>query len=289
MSLLPPSRYTKSLKDMDREELISHLYSLESQQDRTSEPATTAPLECMSSEDIVSSLHHSDKPPPAICPCDTPNTSDTKYHFTAEELHRLMGCRRFRKYRHLVYTTKDGHFLDNGEFPVSIGAYATIPKAPRGKPIDRAFSKYLNIVHVDIAFGGCMSVRGYKYALFLWIVLLISIGALGSNCSITTISCRRFLPFAPRPGISPVSRRDCDEKLFGSHIRSFLHLEHSSIISSPAGCQSSNGLVESHWKIMVHMSRAYLMEKQMPRTVWYYAIKYAARMMNMIPVIGHSI
>jgi len=34
---------------------------------------------------------------------------------------------------------------------------------------------------------------------------------------------------------------------------------------------------------MVHMARAYLTEKQMPRIFWYYAIKHAARMMNMIP------
>ena len=34
---------------------------------------------------------------------------------------------------------------------------------------------------------------------------------------------------------------------------------------------------------MVHMSRAYLTEKQMPRTFWYYAVNHAARMMNMIP------
>ena len=34
---------------------------------------------------------------------------------------------------------------------------------------------------------------------------------------------------------------------------------------------------------MVHMSHAYLTEKQMPWTFWYYAIKHAAHMMNMIP------
>jgi hypothetical protein len=34
---------------------------------------------------------------------------------------------------------------------------------------------------------------------------------------------------------------------------------------------------------MVHMSRAYLTKKQMPQTFWYYAIKHAACMMNMIP------
>jgi hypothetical protein len=34
---------------------------------------------------------------------------------------------------------------------------------------------------------------------------------------------------------------------------------------------------------MVHMSQAYLTEKQMPQTFWYYAMKHLARMMNMIP------
>jgi hypothetical protein len=34
---------------------------------------------------------------------------------------------------------------------------------------------------------------------------------------------------------------------------------------------------------MVRMYCAYLTEKQMPRTFWYYAIKHAVRMMNMIP------
>ncbi len=34
---------------------------------------------------------------------------------------------------------------------------------------------------------------------------------------------------------------------------------------------------------MVHMSWAYLTEKQMPHTFWYFAIKHVACMMNMIP------
>jgi hypothetical protein len=119
----------------------------------------------MSTEALVSTLHHWDTSPPAICPCDTPNALDTKYHFTAEELHRWTGCRRFYNYRHLIHISNDGRFLDNGKFPVSIGAYTTIPKAPRGKLINCTPSKYLDIVHIDIAFGDCMSVGGYRYAL----------------------------------------------------------------------------------------------------------------------------
>jgi len=57
----------------------------------------------------------------------------------------------------------------------------------------------------------------------------------------------------------------------------------SNIIAAAAGRQSSNGLVESHWKIMVHMARAYLTKKQMPRSFWFYAVSHSARMMNAIP------
>jgi hypothetical protein len=75
---------------------------------------------------------------------------------------------------------------------------------------------------------------------------------------------------------------NCDERLFGSVIWSILHLNHSSIAASPACGQFSNGLVESHWKIMVHMSQAYLTDKQMSCSYWYFTIKHATCMMNMI-------
>jgi hypothetical protein len=57
----------------------------------------------------------------------------------------------------------------------------------------------------------------------------------------------------------------------------------SKVVAAPAKRQSSNGLVELHWKVMVHMARAYLTKKQMPRTFWFFAITHATRMMNAIP------
>ncbi len=61
------------------------------------------------------------------------------------------------------------------------------------------------------------------------------------------------------------------------------------VVAAPAKRQSSNGLVESHWKIMDHMARAYLTERQMPRAFWFYAIVHSARKMNAIPgkIHGH--
>jgi hypothetical protein len=68
-------------------------------------------------------------------------------------------------FKNLVAMTKNGGFLDTGEFLTSIGAYTSIPKAPRGKPIDRTPSKYLDVVHLDIVFGDCMLVGGFKNVL----------------------------------------------------------------------------------------------------------------------------
>lgn len=48
---------------------------------------------------------------------------------------------------------------------MSLGAFTTIPKAPRGRAIAHEQSFYLNIVHVDIAFGDCVSTGGFQYSL----------------------------------------------------------------------------------------------------------------------------
>jgi hypothetical protein len=180
--------------------------------------------------------------------------------------------------------SKDGTFIDAGEFPVSIGAYTTLPKASRGQPIDRTTAKFLDMVHLDIAFGDCLSIGGFKYAL-----IFVDRATRYNWCfGLKTLQCNDLCAsfLALRSEASGIARQfccNCNEKLVGSGIRSFLHDNNSSIAASPAGRQSANGLVESHWKIMVHMSQAYLTEKQMPRSFWYFAIKHLARMMNMIP------
>jgi hypothetical protein len=187
-------------------------------------------------------------------------------------------------YWHLLSVSKDGTYINNGEFPTSIGAYMTLPKAPRGTAIDRTSTKYLEVVHLTIAFGDCMSVGSFKYALIFIDRATRYNWCFGLKSLHHDNIIAAFLAFWSEAGsLAKQFCCDCNEKLFGSHICSFLHLEQSSIIASPAGRHSANGLVESHWKIMVHMSRAYLTEKEMPRTFWYFAIKHSARMMNMIP------
>ncbi len=71
----------------------------------------------------------------------------------------------FRNYKHIIQTSLDGQWIDGGEFPLSLGTFTTIPKAPRGGAIDREQSFFLDIVHVDIAFGDCVLVGGFRYSL----------------------------------------------------------------------------------------------------------------------------
>ncbi len=57
----------------------------------------------------------------------------------------------------------------------------------------------------------------------------------------------------------------------------------SNIVAVAAGPQSANGLVESHWKVMVHLLQADLTEKKMPCFFWFYLVVHSAQMMNAIP------
>ncbi len=81
---------------------------------------------------------------------------------------------------------------------------------------------------------------------------------------------------------------DCDTKLFRPAISEYLIDNDSKIVAAPAKHQSSNGLVKSHWKVMVHMACTYLMEKQMLHTFLFYIVTHATCMTNAIPGKIHS-
>ena len=77
------------------------------------------------------------------------------------------GLPQVRNYKHLLQVSRNGKWVDGGEFPSSLGSYATILKAKRGGTLDCMRYLYLDAVHMDIAFGDCVAVGGYCYALIL--------------------------------------------------------------------------------------------------------------------------
>merc|ERR1712194_616455 len=180
-------------------------------------------MSAMTGDEVKEHLHHPGSPPPAVRPCDTPNGSDKKTNWTAEDLHRVTGCRKFKDYRHLLRTTCDGHWVDTGEFPLSLGSYATIPKSRRGKSIDRRACKYLDKVHVDIGFGDTIAIGGARYVLvfvdratrFNWVFALKTL----SKSDIK----EAFDLFRSEAGaFARCFRCDCDPKLFGHSIKTHL-------------------------------------------------------------------
>jgi hypothetical protein len=128
-------------------------------------PSTTSDspwlLSTMSRDDVFWLIHHEGTVLPPVCPCDTANSSKKKTHWSAKELHRAMGCRKFKNYKHLLLVSHDGQSMDSGKFPPFLGSFATVPKGNKSKPIDRMLYLYLDEVHVDIAFGDCVLVRGF--------------------------------------------------------------------------------------------------------------------------------
>jgi hypothetical protein len=195
-----------------------------------------------------------------------------------------MGCRKFRNYKHLLQVSRDGEWMDGGEFPSSLGTYATIRKANSGGTFDHHKYKYLDAVHMDIAFGDCLSVGGFRYVLVLVDRATWYNWAFGlKNLSLVAILAAIRLFQAAAGSLAKCFYCDCDLKLFGTAINKHLTNNQSKVVAAPAKQQLSNGLVESHWKTMVHMACAYLTEKQMPHTFWFYAITHSAWMMNAIP------
>ncbi len=123
-------------------------------------PKPLVRLFTMSPEEVAWLLHHPNKSIPDIRPCDTAIASDTKVHWTSEKIHRIMGCGKFQNFKHILEVSRDDEWMDGDEYPMSLGSYATIPKAKRGQFLDRTDYRYLDAVHMDIAFGDCVSMGG---------------------------------------------------------------------------------------------------------------------------------
>ena len=126
---------------------------------------------------------------------------------------------------------------------------------------------------MDIGFGDTIAVRGVRYCLvfvdratrYNWVFAL-------KTLSITDIR-DAFNFFCAQAGrFVKCFHANFDEKFFGQIIKAYLTANESDVVGAAAGRQSSNGLVECHWKAMVHMSHAYPTEKQMPHIFLFHSV-----------------
>eukprot|EP00956_Cyclotella_meneghiniana_P028868 scaffold68397_cov20-Cyclotella_meneghiniana.AAC.1 len=126
------------------------------------EQSTLKPL----STRILNSLHSDPNSLPPIPPCYTAGACENRTAFDGLKLHKIFGCRKFRHPSHLIASSLNASMLAGGELPHTIGDFASINMPNRGKPIKKR-RKFLEKVHMDIVFGDCVSLGGFRYALLL--------------------------------------------------------------------------------------------------------------------------
>jgi hypothetical protein len=95
--------------------------------------------------------------------------------------------------------------------------------------------KYLDAVHMDIAFGDCLSVGGFRYALSLVDQATRYKWAFGlqSFLSDAILSAIRLF-WAVAGSLARCFYCDCDRKLFGMAISEYLIDNHSKVVVAPA-------------------------------------------------------
>jgi transposase InsO family protein len=218
-----------------------------------------------------------------VPPAHTPGPAEHRTTFDSLKLHRIFGCRRFKNQNHLIAASSNAQLIKSGELPPTLGDFATINSPAKGKPLLQP-RKYLDKVHLDIVFGDCLALGGFRYAIVLVDVAtrycwVFGMQALTSNEIISALNS-----FTSIAGMVPKTfHSDFDQKLIGGKARQWILEAGSRIIAAPSNRQSSNGLVERSWQTMVRMARAYITEKQVGREFWYFAIRHAAQMMNQVP------
>ncbi len=97
---------------------------------------------------------------------------------------------------------------------------------------------------MDIAFGDCLSIGGFPYALIFvdqatqynW---TFGLKSLSLDCILAAVRLFR----AAAGSLARCFYCDCDTKLFGTAISEYLINNGSKIVSAPAKHQSTNGLL----------------------------------------------
>ena len=101
---------------------------------------------------------------------------------------------------------------------------------------------------MDIVFGDCVGLGGFRYALLLvdvatWYCWIY--GMMEVNSSDITGALEEFQVDAG--GLPKRIHTDFYRKLMGDKALTWIVKDKSSVIDAPAGCQSSNGIAELAW------------------------------------------
>ena len=142
---------------------------------------------------------------------------------------------------------------------------------------------YSDIWHMDIGHGPCTAIGGARYTLLL-VDKATRFKFVFGLTNLTTSLLTAMKRFIMLSGIKPkLIRTDFDSKLIGGDVESFLLDQQISVEASPPYRQHQNGLVERHWQSILSMSRNWLRSSMLPSKYWFFAVKRAVEISNIMP------
>jgi deoxyuridine 5'-triphosphate nucleotidohydrolase len=163
------------------------------------------------------------------------------------------------------------------------GEVASITSNRRNKVPSLRPKSYGEVWHMDIGYGPEQSIGGIKYTLLL-VDKYSRYKFIYGLKNLTTSLTEAISKFINDCGTKPtLIRTDFDYKLMGGSVRKILTDHKVQVESAPPYRQSQNGLVERHWQTLVNMARNWLTSSQLPSTYWYFAVKRACEVSNIMP------
>ncbi len=210
-----------------------------------------------------------------VSPCDMANESNSNAHRTAEEIHRTMDCQKFRNYRHLYLVSNGSELVNRGEFPPSLGSFATIPRQNEASrwiaPGTNTLMRFTWILFLATAF----QLVALVMPSFLLTVQHTNTGHLGLRCFCWIQSLPQYnYSVAQLALLCVASIATVMPNCLGLQFLNISLTMVPRLFPPPLSDNQANGRFESHWETMVHMARAYLTEKQKPCGFCFFAINH---------------
>ena len=166
---------------------------------------------------------------------------------------------------------------------VNPGSVASLSSQKRQTKPSTPPIAYSDIWHMDIGHGPCTAIGGARYTLLLIDKCTRYKYVFGLK-NLTTSLLDAMKRFCLLCGTKPkLIRTDFDNKLIGGEVEKYLLEEKIRVEASPPYRQHQNGLVERHWQSILSMSRNWLRHSMLPTKYWFFAVKRAVEVANIMP------
>jgi hypothetical protein len=156
-------------------------------------------------------------------------------------------------------------------------------------PIDPP-DKIEKIFNIDIVYGPCTAIGGARFAL-LAVNKKTRMNFVFPLKNLTTSLHQAVEKFLLVCGPKPeIIRTDFDAKLIRGKVKEIFTQAGIKVEASPPYRQHQNGVVERHWQTIIAMTRNWLTSAHLPSKYWYFAVKRACEILNIMPIkIGGKI